>query len=182
MISWSILEPFLIAALLIYAAGHDMLVRTIPNTISVVLFVLGIINTILIWPIFGTMPVALFFIVFGVMALLWWFGMIGGGDAKLIPCCVLAMPTPWMGGHFILATGISGGIVSAVYLVLKWVFRSQRKAKIKRNERDLKPVPPILTPLWDRFIAVEMWRIQKSRNCVPYGVAIMIGGLVSLFF
>lgn len=145
------------AGLLIYAACSDVASLTIPNWVSVLmtaLFVPAALAT--------GMPLAEIgmHVLFGVAVLavgffLFQANIIGGGDAKL-----LAAATVWTGfpgfAPFILWTAIAGGVMALSLLAARHF--------IKQSES--KP----------SFVN----RLLKHQGGVPYGVAIMAGGLMAL--
>jgi len=95
------------------------------------------------------------FAVLAIGFLLFQFGVLGGGDAKLIAAAAV-----WTGvaafGSFALTTVIAGGIMALILLVAR--------ARVKPAET--RPA----------FVN----RLLKPRGGVPYGVAIMAGGLAAL--
>jgi prepilin peptidase CpaA len=143
--------------LLLYAACTDVASLTIPNWVSIALAALFVPIALLTRMPLNEIGVHLLFGV-GLLAVgffLFQANVIGGGDAKL-----LAGATVWTGftafAPFIVWTAIAGGCVALALLsARKWVApNAAQPAFVNR----------LLTP----------------NSGVPYGVAIMLGGLMAL--
>lgn len=145
------------AGLLVAAACSDVATMTIPNWISIALAVLfapaaffaGMSLPDIGWHIgFGAAILAIGFALFQ-------FGVLGGGDAKLIAAAAV-----WTGaaafGPFALWTAVAGGLLALVLLVTRM--------RVKPDET--RPA----------FVN----RLLRPRGGVPYGVAIMLGGVAAL--
>jgi prepilin peptidase CpaA len=146
------------AGLLIYAACSDIARLIIPNWVSIALA--------LIFPVaalasgMAPMEVGLH-VLFGAAALAVGFflfsaNIVGGGDAKL-----LAATAVWTGFQsfllpFMYWTVIAGGVMALVLLAARQF--------VKAAETN----PPFLNHL------------LKKQNGIPYGVAIMFGGLMAI--
>jgi prepilin peptidase CpaA len=140
---------------LLYAAVCDLRSFEIPNGVSVILFV-------------GFFPIALLigwdgqalldhllagFAILAVGFFLFAGGIIGGGDAKLLPA--VAVWTGWpMLPTFLVAMALSGGVVALGLLVFR---RFPLTAKAARYD-------------W-------LQGLHENRKDVPYAVAIAAGGL-----
>lgn len=144
------------AGLLIFAACTDVASLTIPNWVSIALTALFLVLAPLAGLSWSQIGVHLLFGL-GVLAvgfLLFQANIFGGGDAKL-----LAAAAVWTGSiaiiPFLTWTAVAGGVVA-----LALVFARKMIAP-----RDGQPafVNRLLTP----------------QTGVPYGVAIMIGGLIA---
>ena len=145
------------AGLLIYAACTDVASLTIPNWISIAmaaLFAPAALAT--------GMPLSEigmhFLFGLGMLAVgffLFQANIIGGGDAKL-----LAAASVWTGFPafmpFMFWTALAGGVLAVLLLAARRVFK-QAEAN-----------PPFVN------------RLLKHQGGVPYGVAIMTGGLMAL--
>jgi len=145
------------AALLIYAACSDVASLTIPNWISIALTALFIPAALAAGLSLGEMAMHLAF-GFGVLVVgffLFQANVFGGGDAKL-----LAATTVWTGfpafAPFILATAVAGGVLAIALLAVRQ-FVPQTEA----------------TPAFVNHLL-------KKQNGIPYGVAIMFGGLIAI--
>ena len=154
------------ALTLVYAALHDVAARTIPNTASVILAVLGIATHVADGTILLSLLIAA--IVFTVCALCWMRGWMGGGDVKLLTAAALFV-LPGSVGLMIVATSMFGGGVAVIYLVAREIVRR---------------IPPPKGPPPRNFLArvlrAEHWRLLRGAP-LPYGSAIAAGTLFSLF-
>lgn len=145
------------AGLLIYAACTDAARLIIPNRVSIALA--------LAFPIaalgLGVAPLQVgwhLLVGAGVLAVgfgLFAFNIFGGGDAKL-----LAATSLWVGADGLLTlltwTAIAGGLLALALLAARQF--------VKQTET----TPPFVNHL------------LKQQNGIPYGVAIMCGGLMAI--
>jgi prepilin peptidase CpaA len=142
-------------ALFIAAAYGDIKSLRIPNKLAISVAALGIFRLLVIGdPNTAIYTISASAIIFIVTFLLFWRGIFGGGDVKLLSATVLLV-----GYHdlfpFLLIMGICGAFVSLAVLF------------IHRN-----------LPLWlGPRLAVL---VPKARLVVPYGVAIAAAGTVTL--
>jgi prepilin peptidase CpaA len=150
------------AGLLLAAALHDIATRTIPNWIPASLAATGLVLRVHDGRALLSMGVAL--VVLVLFVVLWLRGLIGGGDAKLIPAASLALPPSGVPG-FVLSVSIVGGILALVYLALSYVMR--------------RPRPGPRHGFLARVIKAEAWRMHR-RGPLPYGVAIAIGAFPAI--
>ena len=137
-----------LCALLIWAAASDMQRYVIPNRICLALLALypGYALTLPLTQIGIAAAIAVGVFLFG--AMLFSYGVMGGGDVKL-----LAVTSLWAGGTFfpafVILTSIAGGL-----LAISW--------------------GPVLCRF---FPAIAMAKSASGRPAVPYGIAIAAGGL-----
>ena len=137
-------------ALMIFAAMMDLFTMTIPNRISIILVAAFLIAA----PLTG-MTWEQFFVHLatgaGVLALgiaLFAFGLVGGGDAKL-----LAAASLWIGfndlGHYMFLVVLMGGLLSLLLLVYRGM------------------LPP-------RWLLGQPWalRLHNKKEGIPYGLAL----------
>jgi len=145
------------AALLIYAACSDVASLTIPNWVSIAMAALFVPAALATGMPLG--EIGMHF-AFGLAMLVVGFflfqaNIIGGGDAKL-----LAAAAVWTGfpafAPFILWTAVAGGVMALAILAARQF--------LKQAETN----PPFVN------------RLLKHQGGVPYGVAIMAGGLMAL--
>ena len=142
--------------LMVFAAFSDLLTMTIPNRVSLLLvfFYLALAayiplpwQTLLLHISCGLAMLALTFVLFQ-------FGWVGGGDAKLASATAL-----WLGWEQLydygLAASIAGGVLTLMIIEIR--------------RRDL---PRRLLSF--EFIA----RLAEKSNGVPYGIALAIAGLL----
>jgi prepilin peptidase CpaA len=143
--------------LFVFVAYGDVRTLRIPNILVAAVAALGVLRLIVI----GNLDTAAYTVaasasVLIVTFLLFWCGLIGGGDAKLLSATVLLV------GHhdlfsFLFLMSICGVLVTlAILFIHKYL------------------------PLWlGPRLAILM---PTTRLSVPYGVAIAAAGVVTLFF
>jgi prepilin peptidase CpaA len=152
-----------VAAILCMAAVHDVIARTVPNWMPVVLATIGVIESALGGRLIVSLLVgALVFILSG---LCWKRGWLGGGDVKLLGAAAIAVP-PMAVPPFVTAVALAGGVLSLVYLA---VGRLIPAAVLRRSVG--RPVG-----LLSRALRLERWRLSRG-GPLPYAVAIAAGGL-----
>ncbi len=144
----------LFPVLLIYAAWSDLRTMEIPNWVSIVL-ALGFIPAAAATGLSLTeigMHLAFGAAVLIVCAGLFYVGVFGGGDAKVIAAASL-----WTGlaatGQFVMGMAIAGGLLAGVLIVL-------RRAKVKSEHK------------WAA-------RLLSPDEGAPYAVAIAAGALLA---
>jgi prepilin peptidase CpaA len=150
------LEPVLLAAVgaaMIAGAVYDAATLTIPNWISgllLALFPLVAFNADLSWTEAGVhVGVGAAALVAG--AVLFGFGLIGGGDAKLFAAVSLYIGLASF-GKYAFAVAMAGGVLACLVLLMRWVSRSGLEVQFP-------------------------WLKHLTRKDLPYGVAIAAGGL-----
>jgi prepilin peptidase CpaA len=151
-----------IAALLIVAALHDTATRTVPNWISFAILCCGVALRLADGGLITGL--ILTFAVFLTSTLVWWFGLFGGGDVKLLSAATLAIP-PEAVAPYILLVALAGGALALTYLAL------QRLVP--------RPAPGFRSGFLARVLKAEAWRLHR-RAPLPYAAAIAVGGIISL--
>jgi prepilin peptidase CpaA len=147
-------------ALLFAAAWRDVISRTIPDAIALLLLITGAVAR----PLDGASAViacaATALLLFALLLVLFAHGLLGGGDVKLMTALAVGL-SPYDCYRFVVATALAGGLLALAYLLLS---RSRWTA-------------PVITgrSLFRRIIAIEHWRIRR-RGPLPYAVAIAAGG------
>jgi prepilin peptidase CpaA len=145
------------AGLLIYAACSDVASLTIPNWVSIAMTALFPPAALATGVPLGEIGMHLLFgvAVLAVGFFLFQGGFIGGGDAKL-----MAAATVWTGFPaflpFAFWTVVAGGAIALLLLA------------VRRLIKQAETHPPFVN------------RLLKHQGGVPYGVAIMAGGLMAL--
>ena len=109
----------LLAALLIAAIGTDLRARLIPNwlTGSVALLAIGWWLAAELAPRDMLFQAILAILAFGVFAIVFAFGAMGGGDVKLIAALALWLPAPLLLKMLVLMA-IGGGLLTVAMLIL----------------------------------------------------------------
>jgi len=116
--------------LFIFAAYGDVKTFRIPNALVAAVALLGVTRLIVIGdPSAALYTVGASFAVLVVGFLLFWQGLAGSGDAKLITAAVLLVGYDDLLG-FLFAMGICGALVSLAILVPHWSERSKRKLTV----------------------------------------------------
>jgi prepilin peptidase CpaA len=90
------------AVLLIAGALHDVAARTIPNWVSLGLFVLGVVLRLLDSTLLAGLSLGL--VVFAVAVFCWRRGWLGGGDVKLLAAAAIFVPPAHVGDLIIAVT------------------------------------------------------------------------------
>jgi len=145
-------------AVLALAAGWDVASLTIPNFLSLALLV-----AFALFCLFTRLPAQMVVghLLAGLLGLVVGFalfvpGFVGGGDAKLFACTLV-----WMGLHsalqYALAASLFGGGLAIVFLSLRAL-----------------PLPEAAARL--PWVA----RLHDPKGGLPYGVALALGGAVTL--
>ena len=155
MIEYLALAAF--AGLLVVAALSDIATMTIPNWVSIALAGAFLPVALIAGMALGQIGLHLAF-GFAVLVIgfaLFQFGVLGGGDAKLIAAAAV-----WTGaaafGPFALGTVLAGGVIALVLLI----------TRMRLKPSEARPA----------FVN----RLLKPRGGVPYGVAILAGGIAAL--
>jgi prepilin peptidase CpaA len=178
--------PFVCAALLVAAAATDLAARIIPNRIPLLLLALGLALHLAQGTLLPGLAVAA--AVFALLLLAWHFGAMGGGDVKLLAAtafCVAPLAVPAL----IMRVALAGGVLGLAYLVARRTVRAPIGAPVLARRIVRAPVgAPVRTArsfvaaclaLPARVLRAERWRITR-RAPLPYGIAIAIGGLLTL--
>jgi prepilin peptidase CpaA len=116
-------------ALFIVAAYRDVKTFRIPNLLVATIAWLAVTRLIVIgdWSL-AVYTIGASVLVLVVGFLLFWQGIVGGGDAKLITAAALLVGSPAL-ISFLLMMGICGAVVSVVALVIHWASK-QAKEKL----------------------------------------------------
>jgi prepilin peptidase CpaA len=156
------------AAILLLAACHDVVSRTVPNWMSVAIACFGVAaafasDRLLI-------SVGLGAAVFFAAAVCWRRGWMGGADVKLLGAIAIVLP-PGMVSVFAIAMSLAGAVHAVAYILAR---------------RVVTPPPPLATALagnpprarWllPRALRAERWRISRG-GPLPYACAIAFGFL-----
>lgn len=150
-----------LASLIVLAAGlYDIAWRRIPNILPVCLVLVGIVNHLFdrhlgLSAVLATSVFALCFIA-------WMFGILGGGDVKLLAAATFSIPANRV-ADLILVTALAGGVLSFCYIVMS------------RLLPRVSPVRP--ASRLRRILRAEHRRIVR-RLSLPYGVAIACGSIL----
>jgi prepilin peptidase CpaA len=154
-------------ALFVAAAYGDITTFRIPNALVAAIAVLGVLRLIDI----GEPNVALYtvgtsLVVFIAAFLLFWQGLVGGGDAKLITAAALLVGYNSL-FNFLLVMSVCGALVTLAVLVMQ----QRSSAKLARPNR-----------LSDIAGLTVDQPLPGARLVVPYGAAVAGGAIVTLLF
>jgi len=143
--------------LAIVSSLHDVIARTIPNGLLLILTVASLAAAGAGGHFVGSVLAAAG--VFAVAAWCWQRGWMGGGDVKLLGAVALGIPASAM-LTFVIAVTIAGGLLAFFYLAA----------------RRLIPAPCSIRPanLFARTVRAERWRISRGAP-LPYACAITAG-------
>ena len=155
--------PMLVIAigLLLLVAYGDARTRRIPNTLNLTIGALGAVRLVLAdSPIDAALTLVAAAMVFAAGFLLFWRGIIGGGDAKLISAMVLLV------GHhkaldFLVLMSLCGGALALAIMIRDVLARSWRSESGNRLTEIGAPG-------------------EAGEATVPYGVAIATAGVIIL--
>jgi len=155
-----------VLACLTAAAGRDILTRTIPNSIAVVMAFAGLGLRALD----GTIVLALIaaLLVGGLTFIFWTRGWLGGADVKLFAALSLAV-NPYALPGAIVAVTIFGAVLAMGYLLASRMLPAPAGSALLRQPRSL---------------VARAWRAEYRRlrrgGPLPYAAAIAFGGIFAI--
>lgn len=166
--------------LLLAATATDIAFRRVPNMVSAMLMVSGLVLRAGAGSLLSGLVAAL--AVFAMAALCWRRGWIGGGDVKLLAAATLSLP-PLLTPAFLLAVALAGGVLALLYLALSMLLR---RGGAGRRASEFSALPPEglrrgrgMMRFFQRLLRIERWRIRQ-RGSLPYAAAIAAGALFVL--
>ena len=160
--------PVMFAAIgiLVIIAYGDVCTRRIPNLLTTAIAMLGLVRMIIADdPIGAVHTLEASAAVFAVAFLLFWRGVLGGGDAKLVAAMVLIIGYDDLFGFLLLMSACGGALALAILA----------RDKIRHQPLILSrpgKIPSTTQARGDSTAA--------ERSTVPYGVAIAAGGMITL--
>lgn len=147
-------------AILLLAACHDVVSRTVPNWMSMLIACFGVTAAAVSDRLFISTGIGL--AIFIGAALCWRRGWMGGADVKLLGAIAIVLP-PDLVSMFAIAMSVAGAIHAVIYLLARRVV-----------------TPPVRGPrprqLLSRALRAERWRISRG-GPLPYACAIAFGFL-----
>jgi len=170
--AWPLAGPSTIAVLMILAsavvvllaAWHDIVSRTVPNWMSVLIACFGIIAAFAAGRLIISLSLGVG--IFTVAAICWRRGWMGGADVKLLGAIAIVLP-PGMVATFTIAMSLGGAAHAIIYMVARGM---------------VTPPPPLPAhdhrrrSLLERAMRAERWRISRG-GPLPYACAIAFGFL-----
>ena len=165
---------------LLLAAWHDVVSRTVPNWMSAAIACFGIVAAYTDGRL--AMSIGLGLAVFLVAAICWRRGWMGGADVKLLGAVVIVLP-PGMVSLFAIAMSLAGAAHAVTYMLARRVVTPPPPMESP------VPLPPAPTmgprlampgsrglSLVSRAWRAERWRISRGGS-LPYACAIAFGFL-----
>jgi prepilin peptidase CpaA len=152
-------------AVLLLAALHDVVSRTVPNWMSGVIACCGVAAACAGDRLLISLGLGL--AIFAVAAICWRRGWMGGADVKLLGAIAIVLP-PGMVSLFAIAMSAGGAAHAVIYLLAR---------------RMVTPPPPLPAhdqrrrSLLERALRAERWRISRG-GPLPYACAIAFGFVV----
>lgn len=151
------------ALLLVYAALHDIAVRTVPDWVPLCLLGLGAASRLADHSLARGLAVSL--CTFLVLFILWLRGLIGGGDVKLWSASALLIPPAIQPeADFFTRVFLIGGTLALLYLAMRRLVPRPRASRRGGYFR--------------RALRTEAWRIRR-RGPLPYACAIAGGAIMT---
>jgi prepilin peptidase CpaA len=147
-------------------AYGDLRTRRIPNTLSLAIAILGLFRLVVIRDTVSTQHTFVVGIaVFALAFLLFWYGAVGGGDAKLVAAMALLIDHHNV-LDFLFLMSLCGGALALAVLA---------HDKLGPQVKGLSRLPGRLSEVGfaGRIAA-------PTKSTVPYGVAIAIAGIYTL--
>jgi prepilin peptidase CpaA len=147
-------------------AYGDMRSRRIPNVLSLAIAILGLLRIMLVYdPVTAGHTLAAGAAIFTAAFLLFWYGAIGGGDAKLVAAAALLVGYHDLFG-FLFLMSLCGGVLALASLAAERFDLSFRRWPRRPHVSS--------TDQSDRG------RVASKGSTVPYGVAIATAGVITL--
>lgn len=151
----------LAAGLMAWACWCDLASRTLPDGLAIGLALTGIAWQSALGDLGWSLLAAA--LVFAVAGLLWRFGILGGGDVKLLAASAL-LPGAAAVPLALVMTALAGGLLSAAYVM---------------GRRLAPAIPARGGALPARIWRAEIRRVRRG-GPLPYAFAITAGTLTSL--
>jgi prepilin peptidase CpaA len=155
-------------AVVLLAAWHDFVSRTVPNWMPLMIAGFGIVAASVSARLLISTGLGL--AIFVVAAICWRRGLMGGADVKLLGAIAIALP-PGMVSMFVLAMSVAGAVHAVAYMMA-------RRVVTRPPALTLEPqaIPPRARSLLPRALRAERWRISRG-GPLPYACAIAFGFL-----
>jgi prepilin peptidase CpaA len=156
------------AALLLLAAWHDVVSRTVPNWMPGLIACFGVAAAFADDRLLISLCLGL--VIFVVAAICWRRGWMGGADVKLLGAVAIVLP-PGMVASFAIAMSLAGAAHAIIYMLARGM---------------VTPPPPLPAhdsrrrSLLERAMRAERWRISRG-GPLPYACAIAFGFVFVVF-
>jgi prepilin peptidase CpaA len=168
--SLAVIQPIvwtIVFAALLWAAATDLKERIIPDELTILIAVSGLVLCLAARPGQIWLSLLAAFAVFFGLGLLCRYGMVGGGDVKLIAAVSLLFPAHET-GQLLIAIALAGGLLSFFYLGASVIIKSLSLENVSLEADGGAAL--------SRWFRLESARIA-SRKQVPYAIAIL-GGVI----
>jgi prepilin peptidase CpaA len=153
--------------ILLAIAYHDIRTRRIPNALTAAIALLGLARLILADNLVAAMYTLLASaLVFAAAFLLFWRGILGGGDAKLVAAMALLVGAHHLLDFLFIMSACGGGLGLAIMASNRFDARRHQNSSQLTGPQSLHVMEPAPPP---------------AGATVPYGVAIAGAGVVMLF-
>ena len=163
--SWSaaviVALTFASAVVLLLAACHDLVSRTVPNWMPLLVAIFGVATAFAADRLVLSLSIGI--AIFIAAAICWRRGWMGGADVKLLGAIAIVLP-PGMVSMFAIAMSVAGAVHAVAYMLAGRVVTPP--PKVEHRPR----------PLLMRALRAERWRISR-RGPLPYACAIAFGFL-----
>jgi prepilin peptidase CpaA len=156
------------AAVVLLAAWHDLVSRTVPNWMPALIAGFGVVAALVSERLLISMGLGL--AMFIAAALCWRRGLMGGADVKLLGAIAIVLP-PGMLSLFVIAMSLAGAVHAVAYLLAR-----QMVTRPSAPTLEPKGMPPRARSLLPRALRAERWRISRG-GPLPYACAIAFGFL-----
>jgi prepilin peptidase CpaA len=150
------------AAMLLLAAGHDFVSRTVPNWFSVAIALFGIVASIAAHRLLISLGCGA--VIFVVAAFCWRYGLMGGADVKLLGAIAIVLQ-PSTVAMFTVAMSLAGAAHAIAYILARRVVTRPPPLAVDRPRDRSLPA---------RALRAERWRISRG-GPLPYACAIAFG-------
>jgi prepilin peptidase CpaA len=121
-----------LAAMLIVAAAGDLRTRTIPNWLNASIALGAVpfwfLSGMSVWPEIA-LQIAVAAAVFGLFAVAFYFGAMGGGDVKMVAAVALWLPAGAV-LKLLVIMSIAGGVLTIAMLVRQRLAKSRNQLEI----------------------------------------------------
>jgi prepilin peptidase CpaA len=166
------------AAVVLLAACHDLVSRTVPNWMPALIAGFGVVAALVSERLLISTGLGL--AIFVAAAICWRRGLMGGADVKLLGAIAIALP-PGVLSLFVIAMSLAGAAHAVAYLVARrMVTRPMVRGRMLSGRAALRleptGMPPRARSLLPRALRAERWRISRG-GPLPYACAIAFGFL-----
>jgi prepilin peptidase CpaA len=157
---------YVAVSLCVVIAYQDVRTRRIPNGLSLAMTALGLARIALTQDAApGGATLAAGVVVFAVTLALFQYGIIGGGDAKLIPATALVIGYRDLLG-FLFLMSLCGGVLAIAVIIFE---------KLPSPLKCLRELA--LSP---SSLQIQRLQIPPKAPTVPYGFAVAVAGVMTL--